>query len=98
MNATATLKMAPSCGNTVCWDRLTLVVKTPGTIQTMIPFKDRSSVLDLYRQVMIAFYDCHQGTLEVSTEGTNRSFEQDVWMLIASALDQWFTEYMMLTQ
>lgn len=90
----ATLKMLPDSKDRKCWDRLTLVINS-NKIDSLIPFKDRNSALEAYRQLYVAYSDNHIGSLTICIDGVGYQFSEDVWQSVLSCLDQWYEEFML---
>ncbi len=94
--ASAILKMTPNAdGN--CWDKLVMVVNGSDTVIPFIRFKDRYDAVNVYNQTMVAHKIGHTGGLDVEINGIIHRFTYDVWQAVGGTLDEWYEEYVALT-
>ena len=65
-----------------------------GEHPVIVFLKDRDSVYELCRVVMVAYFEDLEGPLNVTIDGNDFSFSQSVWQALYSEFDQWFEAYL----
>ena len=78
--------------STVDFDKVHLVLH--GDVPQLIVLKDQYSALELNRQLTIAYFEDHEGELDIEIDGSSYTFSLEVWQAILSVTDQWLAKYM----
>ena len=79
--------------STTDWDdKIKLVVR--GDCPTIIVLKSAESALELNRVLTIAYFDDHEGSLDLDIDGSNYKFSQATWQALLSVTDQWLESYL----
>lgn len=73
------------------WDDITLTVK--GDAPAIVRLQNQDSCLELNRVLTIAYFEDHEGPLDVTIDGINYTFPQPAWEAILSVTDQWLERY-----
>ena len=78
--------------STVDFDKVHLVLH--GDVPQLIVLKDQYSALELSRQLTVAYFQDHEGELDIEIDGSSYTFSLEVWQAILSVTDQWLAKYL----
>ncbi len=74
------------------WDFAHLI--TLGDLPQLIKLKNRDTCVNLNRELTIAWFDDHEGDLQLFIDGHSYTFPQEIWHAVLSVTDQWLEEYL----
>ncbi len=73
-------------------DDIRLVVR--GECPAIIILKNHESVLELNRVLTIAYFEDHEGSLNINIDGSDYTFTQSTWHALLSVTDQWLEKFL----
>jgi hypothetical protein len=73
-------------------DDVKLVIR--GDRPALVFIRERASALELFRVLMVAWFQDHPGSLGVTIDGNDYTFSQHAWQALYNETDEWFGEYL----
>lgn len=73
-------------------DDVKLIIR--GDRPALVFIKQRESALELFRVLMVAWFQGHTGPLSTTIEGNDYTFSRSAWQALYRETEQWFAEYL----
>lgn len=73
------------------WDNITIIVR--GECATILKLKGAETALELNRELTVAWFQDHEGSLDISIDGSDYTFTKEAWEGILSVTNQWLDRY-----
>jgi hypothetical protein len=58
-----------------------------------VPTTNHSEILEIYRQLAIASFERHTGSLSITIHNNHYMWSYDQWIAVLEALDQWYDDF-----
>lgn len=73
-------------------DDVKLIIR--GDRPALVFIKQRESALELFRVLMVAWFEDRLGPLSTTIEGNDYRFSRSAWHALYREIDHWFAEYL----